>query len=59
MKGIKIIKKEANTLRKILINEKQLCTEYKVRSDDDFVYFPLIDDYNKTLINEIESEYQC
>ena len=34
MKGIKIIKKEANKLRKILINEKQLCTEYKVRSDD-------------------------
>lgn len=57
MKGIKIIKKEANTLRKILINEKQLCTEYKVRSDDDFVYFPLIDNYNKTLINEIESEF--
>ncbi len=57
MKGIKIIKKEANTLRKILINEKQLCTEYKVRSDDDFVYFPLIDDYNKTLINEIESKF--
>lgn len=57
MKGIKIIKKDANTLRKILINEKQLCTEYKVRSDDDFVYFPLIEDYDKTLINKIESEF--
>ena len=51
MKGIKIIKKEANKLRKILINEKQLCTEYKVRSDDNYVYFPLINNYDTTLIN--------
>ena len=57
MKGIKIIKKEANKLRKILINEKQLCTEYKVRSDDKYVYFPLIDDYDKTLINNILLEF--
>ncbi len=57
MKGIKIIKKEANKLRKILINEKQLCTEYKVRSDDDYVYFPLIADYDETLINDIVSEF--
>lgn len=57
MKGIKIIKKEANKLRKILINEKQLCTEYKVRSDDNYVYFPLINNYDTTLINQLESEY--
>ena len=57
MKGIKIIKKEANKFRKILINEKQLCTEYKVRSDEKYVYFPLINDFNKTLINELESEF--
>lgn len=57
MKGIKIIKKNANNLRKILINEKQLCTEYKVRSDEQYVYFPLIEDYDKTLINNIELEF--
>ncbi len=57
MKGIKIIKKEANKLRKILINEKQLCTEYKVRSDDDYVYFPLIIDYDTTLIDKLEKEF--
>lgn len=57
MKGIKIIKKEANKIRKILINEKQLCTEYKVRSDDNYVYFPLINNYDTALINELESKY--
>ncbi|MBE6487004.1 MAG: class I SAM-dependent methyltransferase family protein [Methanosphaera stadtmanae] len=57
MKGIKIIKKEANNFRKILINEKQLCTEYKVRSDEYYVYFPLINNYDTTLINKLESEY--
>ncbi len=57
MKGIKIIKKDANNFRKILISEKQLCTEYKVRSDEEYVYFPLITDFNTTLINKLESEF--
>lgn len=57
MKGIKIIKKEANRLRKILINEKQLCTEYKVRSDEEYVYFPLVNDFDTTLISKLESEF--
>lgn len=56
MKGIKIIKKDANKLRTKLIKEKQLCTEYKVHSDEEFVYMPLIEDYDKkymeTLLNE-------
>ena len=59
MKGIKIIKKEANKLRRILINEKQLCTEYKVRSDEEYVFFPLINNFDITLINKLETEYNA
>lgn len=57
MKGIKIIKKKANDVRVILISNKQLCTKYKVRSDDKYVYFPLITDYEKNLIEDIQKEY--
>lgn len=57
MNGIKIIKKEANDLRKKLIVEKQLCTEYKVRSDDTYVYFPLVKDYDNSLIENIVKQY--
>lgn len=57
MKGIKIIKKEANNLRQKLIKEKQLCTDYKVRSDDNFVYLPLITDYDVSLIENIVKDY--
>ena len=57
MKGIKIIKKEANELRKILIQEKQLCTEYKVMSDENFVYMPLIKDYNAKTIDNIINKF--
>lgn len=57
MKGIKIIKKDANDLRKILINEKQLCTEYKVRSDKDYVYLPLVKNFNKELLKNIISKF--
>lgn len=57
MKGIKIIKKNANDVRKILISNKQLCTTFKVKSDDDYVYFPLIEDYDKNIILEIEDKY--
>lgn len=57
MKGIKIIKKEANKLRKILIQEKQLCTEYKVHSDNDYVYLPLIKDYDIDLLNDIKDKF--
>ena len=57
MKGIKIIKKNANDVRVILISKKQLCTKYKVRSDEDYVYFPLISDYDNILIEEIRKKY--
>ena len=57
MKGIKIIKKNANKLRTFLIKNKQLCTEYKVYNDDKYVYMPLINDYDKKIINELSSEF--
>ncbi len=57
MKGIKIIKKKANDLRKILISEKLLCTEYKVHSDKDYVFLPLIADYDKEVINNILNDF--
>lgn len=57
MKGIKIIKKEANNLRKILIADKQLCTTYKVRSDDNYVYLPLIEDYDSSLIEDVTRKF--
>lgn len=57
MKGIKIIKKNANNVRNILIKEKQLCTKYKVHNDTDFVYLPLIEDYDNEIIDSIINEY--
>lgn len=57
MKGIKIIKKNANDVRKILISNKQLCTRYKVKNDENYVYFPLVTDYDKKLINNLEDDY--
>lgn len=57
MKGIKIIKKNANDVRKILISNKQLCTKYKVKNDENYVYFPLITDYDKKIINDINDKY--
>lgn len=58
MKGIKIIKKNANDIRVKLISHKQLCTRYKVRSDDQYVYFPLVENYDKDLISTFEKEYK-
>lgn len=57
MKGIKIIKKNANDVRKILISNKQLCTKYKVKNDDNYVYFPLVSDYDEDIINDISDNY--
>ncbi|MDO5824996.1 MAG: class I SAM-dependent methyltransferase family protein [Methanosphaera sp.] len=57
MKGIKIIKKQANDVRVILLSNKQLCTKYKVRNDKDYVYLPLITDYDEGLIEKIRKEY--
>lgn len=57
MKGIKIIKKNANKIRTRLIKEKQLCTEYKVHSDDKFVYMPLINDYDENIIKELTDKF--
>ncbi|RAP51256.1 MAG: SAM-dependent methyltransferase [Methanosphaera sp. rholeuAM270] len=57
MKGIKITKKEANTIRTILIKEKQLCTKYKVFNDSEFVYLPLIENYDETVLESIEEEF--
>ncbi len=57
MKGIKIIKKNANDVRKILISNKQLCTKYKVKNDETYVYFPLVSDYDEDIINDISDNY--
>ncbi|WP_336470712.1 class I SAM-dependent methyltransferase family protein [Methanosphaera sp. ISO3-F5] len=57
MKGIKIIKKNANKLRTRLIKEKQLCTSYKVHSDDEYVYMPLITEYDEKFINSLLDEF--
>ncbi len=57
MKGIKINKKNANTIRKKLINENQVNREYKLISDDDNVYIPLKNQYDTTLINNIKKDY--
>lgn len=57
MKGIKIIKKNANKLRTQLINKKQLCTTYKVHSDAEYVYMPLITNYDEKYIKEVSDEF--
>ena len=57
MKGIKINKKNANDVRLMLISNKQLCTKYKVSNDEHFVYLPLVEDYDKMLIDRISKKY--
>ena len=57
MKGIKIQRKYANDVRKILIKENLLCKTHKVSSDEDYVYLPLIKNYDNTLINNIYKKY--
>ncbi|OED30559.1 class I SAM-dependent methyltransferase family protein [Methanosphaera sp. WGK6] len=57
MKGIKIKKQKANEVRKILINNNQINSEYKLKSDENNVYIPLIDNYDITLIENIKQDY--
>lgn len=57
MIGIKIIKSEANTIRKKLISTNQLNKRYKVHSDDEYVYLPLVDNYDNNIINQLTEDY--
>ena len=57
MKGIKIIKENANDVRKLLITNNQLNVESKVDKDENNVYFPLIDNYDENILNEIKEKY--
>jgi len=57
MIGIKIIKREANSIRKKLIADNQLNKSYKVRSDEDYVYLPLIEDYDEYILNQLIENY--
>ncbi|WP_455644949.1 class I SAM-dependent methyltransferase [Methanosphaera sp.] len=57
MKGIKIKKQNANEVRKILIKNNQINSDYKLKSDEDNVYIPLIDNYDTTLLENIKQEY--
>ncbi len=52
MKAIKAKHKDAEALRKKLLSEKALDTDYKVKSDQKFVYFPLLKEVKGTLIEE-------
>ena len=57
MKGIKITKKNANNIRKNLIKENQIHRDYKIKSDDNYVYIPLIENYNEKLIKSLIDNY--
>lgn len=57
MKGIKITKKNANNIRKNLIKENQIHRDYKIKSDDKYVYIPLIENYNEKLIKSLIDNY--
>ena len=57
MKGIKIIKENANNVRKLLIKKEQLNVESKVDKDEINVYFPLIENYDETILDEIKEKY--
>lgn len=57
MKCIKIIKQNANEVRKILANTDQINRGYKLDTDDEFVYIPLIEDYDENIIDDIKTQY--
>lgn len=57
MKGIKITKKNANEVRKSLINENQINKDYKLHNDKENVYIPLIDNYDTCLIEILQKKY--
>ncbi|MCD7781340.1 MAG: class I SAM-dependent methyltransferase family protein [Methanosphaera sp.] len=57
MIGLRIIKKDADTVRKNLINDNQINLEYKLYNDEDYVYIPLISEYDKELVNSLIDQY--
>lgn len=57
MKGIKILKRYANDVRKKIIEEQQLCTGYKVTNDEENVYLPLVEEYDPDMITKIGENY--
>lgn len=57
MKGIKVIKNYANDVRKKLIASNQLNKKYKVKSDDKYVYLPLVDDFDDKIINLLSEAF--
>lgn len=57
MNSIKIIKKNANDVRKELIKNNQLNYKLKLYSDEDYVYMPLKDNYDTNFINSLMQSY--
>ena len=56
MIGIKVLKKYANNLRIKIIEENLLCKRYKVSSDDDYVYLPLIEDCDEGIVENFSKD---
>lgn len=57
MKGIRIIKRYANDVRKILLANDMLNKKVKVRNDEDNVYLPLVDNCDDEAIDNIKNDY--
>ena len=57
MKCIKSIKKNANDIRKILLKNNHISRDYKLMTDEKYVYIPLIDEYDENLIDSIKTQY--
>lgn len=57
MKCIKIIKQNANEVRKILAKTDQINRRYKLDTDDEFVYIPLIDEYDNKINDDLKMNY--
>ena len=57
MKCIKSIKKNANDIRKILLKNNHISRDYKLMTDEKYVYIPLIDEYDENQIDSIKTQY--
>jgi tRNA (guanine37-N1)-methyltransferase len=52
-KCVKIPKSEGETVRKALVEAEIIDNRFKIRSDDAFVYIPVIDDLSDMILNKI------
>ncbi|HMK54012.1 MAG TPA: class I SAM-dependent methyltransferase family protein [Methanobacteriaceae archaeon] len=62
MIGLKVPKKEANTIRQLLLQKQMLNLDYKIKRSRDYVYFPLTKSPNKLLdelkVQMVETDFE-